>query len=254
MVRVIGESELQYSFPSGHATYTVLAVISLWPLVPSRLRIGLLAWLVWVGWSRIAVGAHFPADIFAGWVLGLLCFATASQVLKAWISLNKCVASEIVWRWYGLAAFVVFLDQVSKTVIVNNFAYMEQVRLTSFFNLVYVSNAGAAFSFLAEQGGWQRYGLIALALFVSVWLALMLHKRPPFAEAISGSLILGGALGNVIDRLSRGSVVDFLDLHWGVVHWPAFNFADVGICFGVALLFWASFDKSKQKKITVSDP
>jgi signal peptidase II len=145
------------------------------------------------------------------------------------------------WRWYGLALSAALLDQASKGLIVRLLTLGEQVPVSSFFNLVYVLNPGAAFSFLADAGGWQRYFFIVLALFVSGWLALMLKTPRPSYEALGLSLILGGAVGNVLDRMITGKVVDFLDFHWNGMHWPAFNFADVFISVGACALIWASF-------------
>ncbi|WP_159330328.1 signal peptidase II, partial [Klebsiella pneumoniae] len=116
--------------------------------------------------------------------------------------------------------------------IIRTFAYGEQVEITPFFNLVHVLNPGAAFSFLANAGGWQRYFFITLGLAVSAWLGRMLCQQRPRLEAMGYSLILGGALGNVADRVLRGQVVDFLDFHWRLAHWPAFNLADVAITIG----------------------
>jgi len=153
------------------------------------------------------------------------------------------MSAHRLWVAYGTAGLGVFLDQVTKFTIVHTFAYADQVPLTPFFNLVYLLNPGAAFSFLAGAGGWQRYFFVALALIVSTWLALQLRKPLPRLESWGFSLILGGALGNALDRLTRGSVVDFLDFHWNGRHWPAFNLADVLISLGVSILLFASFVK-----------
>ena len=136
-------------------------------------------------------------------------------------------------------------DQLAKFAITRTFAYGEQVEVTLFFNLVHVLNPGAAFSFLANAGGWQRYFFITLGLVVSAWLGRMLCQQLPRLEAMGYSLILGGALGNVVDRVLRGSVVDFLDFHWQLVHWPAFNLADVAITSGAALLIMQMLTQGK---------
>lgn len=120
--------------------------------------------------------------------------------------------------------------------------------LTTFFNLVHFGNTGAAFSFLADAGGWQRYFFIAAALIVSIGLALLLRKPIPESEALSYSLILGGAVGNLIDRALRGHVIDYLDLHWESWHWPAFNLADMSIVGGVTLLLLSGL-LSKSKNV-----
>jgi signal peptidase II len=105
--------------------------------------------------------------------------------------------------------------------------------MSSFFNLVHYRNQGAAFGFLSDAGGWQRHLLVVVALGVSVWLTQILRRRLPPIEALGYSLVLGGALGNMLDRVLRGSVVDYLDFHWRSSHWPAFNLADVAITLGV---------------------
>jgi signal peptidase II len=153
------------------------------------------------------------------------------------------------WRWYGVALLAVLLDQLTKGVIASTFELTEQVPVSAFFNLVYVLNPGAAFSFLAEAGGWQRYFFIVLALLVSAWLVLILRTQRPRNEALGLSLVLGGAVGNVLDRITTGKVVDFLDFHWNGVHWPAFNLADVFINAGVALLLVATFRENSSQTV-----
>jgi signal peptidase II len=139
-------------------------------------------------------------------------------------------------RWYALAFLVIVTDQTTKGLSAYAMAYGEAIRVTEFFNLVHFRNDGAAFSFLAGSGHWSRIGLILIALGFSVWIARVLRQPSGRAEALGYSLILGGALGNVLDRILRGSVVDFLDVHWRDVHWPAFNLADVAIFAGVVCL------------------
>ncbi|CAG0978573.1 signal peptidase II [Rhodocyclaceae bacterium] len=139
--------------------------------------------------------------------------------------------------WLGLAATIIVLDQLTKAWIVAVFRVGDAVAVASFFNLVFVFNAGASFSFLADAGGWQKWFFIALAFGISGWLVVMLRQHAAdrlLATALS--LILGGALGNVIDRLRFGAVVDFLDFHWAGIHFPAFNVADAAISLGVALM------------------
>lgn len=147
-------------------------------------------------------------------------------------------------RWWLLAVAVLGLDVASKAAISTLMPYGESIPLTGFFNLVHVWNTGAAFSFLANAGGWQRYFFIALAFSVSIWLTLELRKPLPALEAGAYSLILGGALGNAVDRLLRGHVVDYLDFHLGNWHWPAFNAADIGIVCGALLMVVASLRRS----------
>jgi signal peptidase II len=131
------------------------------------------------------------------------------------------------------------LDQLTKYLIARSFAPGESVTLTPFFNLVLVFNPGAAFSFLSDQPGWQRGFFIAIALAASAWIVYLLAKHPRerlFAAALA--LVLAGALGNVIDRILVGAVIDFLDFHAFGWHWPAFNVADSAITCGAVLLAW----------------
>ena len=149
-------------------------------------------------------------------------------------------------RWLMLATFVVLLDQASKAWVLASFRYMESLSVTSFFNLVLVYNSGAAFSFLAGAGGWQKWFFVALALGISAWLLSMLrHHAQERLLPTSLSLILGGAIGNVIDRLRFDAVVDFLDFHLAGYHWPAFNVADSAITVGVVLMLWHQFRYGK---------
>ena len=106
--------------------------------------------------------------------------------------------------------------------------------------MVHFWNTGAAFSFLADAGGWQRYFFIVIALIVSMVLALILRKPRANSEALGYSLILGGAVGNLIDRAFRGHVIDYLDFYWQSWHWPAFNLADIGIVGGATMLILSS--------------
>ncbi len=139
--------------------------------------------------------------------------------------------------WLGLAAIVVLLDQITKAVILRTMAIGDSHVVTSFFNLVHWRNTGAAFSFLHAGSGWQRWLFVALAAVATVFIVWMLrrhgHQRL-FASALA--LILGGAVGNVIDRLLHGSVVDFVQLHWHGAAFPAFNVADSAITLGAVLL------------------
>ena len=142
--------------------------------------------------------------------------------------------------WLGLALLVVVSDQITKTLVTAQFALGDSLTVTSFFNLVRAHNAGAAFSFLAGASGWQRWFFVGLGAVASVFIVWMLRKHPDqrlFCTAIS--LILGGALGNVIDRLLHGHVVDFLQFHWGFLaplfpggYFPSFNIADSAITLG----------------------
>lgn len=153
------------------------------------------------------------------------------------MTLSRWTAWQRMLPWLALSLLVLFLDQLTKIVIERTFSYGDVRPVTGFFNLVLTYNKGAAFSFLASAGGWQDEFLtivgIAASLFIVYLLARHGHQRL-FACALA--LILGGALGNVVDRIAYGHVIDFLDFHWGGWHWPAFNLADSAIVGGAGLL------------------
>ncbi|WP_233864173.1 signal peptidase II [Paraburkholderia adhaesiva] len=139
--------------------------------------------------------------------------------------------------WLGVALIVILVDQLTKIAITSVFRYGEGRAVTSFLNLVLVYNRGAAFSFLATAGGWQRWAFTALGIVAALVICYLLKRHAGqrmFCTALA--LILGGALGNVIDRLMYGHVIDFLDFHVGGWHWPAFNVADSAITIGAVLL------------------
>lgn len=139
--------------------------------------------------------------------------------------------------WLGLATIIILFDQVSKITITKLFAYAESLSITSFFNLTLVYNKGAAFSFLAAESGWQRYFFTAIGLIAAAYITYLLKRHATqklFCAALA--MIMGGALGNVIDRLLYGHVIDFLDFHYQeIYHFPAFNIADSAIVVGAAL-------------------
>lgn len=153
-----------------------------------------------------------------------------------------------VLRWYLLALVVVGIDLVTKYAVAQKFEFEGQSEpYTFFFSLSLHYNHGAAFSFLAQQGGWQRWFFMGIAGAVSVglgyWLARLPRER--VLEALGLSLVLGGALGNLYDRVTLGYVVDFLLFHWGDAYFPAFNVADMAICGGAAALVWDSLRKKE---------
>ena len=148
------------------------------------------------------------------------------------------------WSWLALSAAVIVLDQLTKQWVSHAFGYGEIRPITGFFNLVLAYNAGAAFSFLAAAGGWQRGFFSAIAVIASAVIVHLLrkhHGQKIFSLALA--LILGGALGNLIDRIVLGHVLDFLDFYVQGWHWPAFNVADMAISGGAALLVWDSLKK-----------
>ena len=141
-----------------------------------------------------------------------------------------------IWLWLSLLVLV--LDQASKVWVRAVFQEYQSEPITGFFNLVLVYNEGAAFSFLSSAGGWQRWFFVGLALVISLvlynWLR-QLHRDEKFTAAAL-ALVLGGAWGNLVDRLWLGKVTDFIDIYYQGWHWPAFNLADSAISLGVALL------------------
>ena len=146
------------------------------------------------------------------------------------------------WRWFALSAAIVLADQATKLLVLSSFAAGERRAVTGFFNLVLVFNKGAAFSFLADAPGWQTPLLVGFALVASAIVTVLLLRSPGRRLFCAGlALILGGAVGNIIDRLLYGHVVDFLDLHAAGWHWPAFNVADSAITVGAALLILDGF-------------
>ena len=144
--------------------------------------------------------------------------------------------------WLWLAGLVVLLDQVSKWIALGTLRPGESRYVAPFFNWVMTFNSGAAFSFLSDAGGWQRWFFTALALGVSGWIIVMLRQHSgQFRISLALTLVLGGALGNVVDRLRFGAVVDFIQWHAAGFYWPAFNLADSAITLGAALLIWDQF-------------
>lgn len=146
------------------------------------------------------------------------------------------------WRqklvpWLALALVIVLADQATKIAAERAFALGDSVPITSFFNLVLAYNKGAAFSFLADAGGWQKHFLTVVGIGASLFILVLLSRHGTqrlFSVALS--LILGGAIGNVVDRVLYGHVIDFLDFHYAGWHWPAFNVADSAIVCGAGLL------------------
>ncbi len=146
-------------------------------------------------------------------------------------------SSSNIWPWIGLALIICIADQFTKTLILGYYKLGDSTQVLSFFNIVRVHNTGAAFSFLANAGGWQRWFFTGVGVVATVFIVWMLRSHAGqklFAFALA--CILGGAVGNVVDRLLHGYVVDFLDFHWGGFHFPAFNIADSGITIGAACL------------------
>ena len=141
-------------------------------------------------------------------------------------------------RWLWLSLVVVIFAQVSKQLVESNFLVFEVEPVLPYLNLTLVYNEGAAFSFLSDQDGWQRWFFILIGLMVSLVLIIWISRLAANQRlgAVALSLVVGGALGNILDRLFFGHVVDFIDLYYGDWHWPAFNVADSAITLGVILM------------------
>ena len=156
-------------------------------------------------------------------------------------------------RWLGLSGLVIVLDQITKWLAEAYLMPYQPEALTGWFNLTLMYNTGAAFSFLANEGGWQRWLLLGLASAVSVFLLVLLARLRPGQNWLAAALalVLGGAVGNIIDRLLHGHVIDFLDFYHATLsrwpgfsasgHWPAFNIADAAIFIGAIMLLLDSF-------------
>ncbi|CUX96473.1 signal peptidase II [Candidatus Doolittlea endobia] len=150
--------------------------------------------------------------------------------------MNKTIMSTgLSWIW--LALVVLVLDFGSKQWVVMQFSLGETVPVISFINFTYVHNPGAAFSFLADRGGWQRWAFSAIAVAFTVVLLVKMYNLDKRAKLpnITYAMIIGGALGNLFDRMKHGVVIDFIDFYVGHWHWPTFNVADVSICIGAVL-------------------
>ena len=155
--------------------------------------------------------------------------------------IEKVQNSGLHWWWLTLICFVA--DQITKQLTMQNMDLYQSIYVLPFFNITYVHNLGAAFSFLADQGGWQRWFFTAIAAIASIIFTVWLAKLPRTDKllGISFALLLSGALGNLIDRVLFGYVIDFLDFHVSGKHWPAFNIADSMIFIGAALMIVDSF-------------
>jgi signal peptidase II len=163
-------------------------------------------------------------------------------------SAKKWLPGQLSWLW--LTTLIIVLDQWTKHEVVAVFTLYERLEVFPHFNLTLAYNSGAAFSFLADAGGWQRWFFTAIAVGASVMILIWL-ARLTAAEKLQGvalSLILGGALGNFYDRLVLGHVVDFLDFYWGDYHFPAFNIADTAITLGAALILLEMLLSAKRER------
>ena len=170
---------------------------------------------------------------------------------KVWFTPTRGASN---WLW--LSFFVVILDQATKALVVGAVKMKSSIELLPILDIVYLENRGAAFSMLHDAGGWQRWFFIALALIVSVVLMVWLRKIRTSEQlilAIGLSLVLGGALGNVIDRVWHSYVIDFIYFHWKDWYFPAFNVADAAISVGAACLLIDAFQESGREKKATSE-
>jgi signal peptidase II len=154
-------------------------------------------------------------------------------------------------RWLWLAVFVIVADQLTKAMIVAGLQLYDRIQLLPVFAITRVHNTGAAFSFLATAGGWQRWFFITIAVAVTALVCVWLKRLPRSGQgwlAASLALIVGGAIGNVIDRIFRGYVVDFISVHWDRWFFPAFNVADSAITVGAAILLIESFFEGRRNR------
>ncbi len=166
---------------------------------------------------------------------------------KQLFSTSKSAGGSML-PWLGIATIVVLIDQVTKIAVLRTFAEHHAKTITSFFNVGLWYNPGAAWSFLGNAGGWQRYLFTGIAIGAVLFILYLLRQHSTqrlFCWALA--LIMGGAIGNVIDRIAYGKVVDFLDFHAGATHFPAFNVADSAICLGVALFIFDELRRVKKQ-------
>jgi len=164
------------------------------------------------------------------------------------MSIKKSTNNKSAIPWFGLAIIIILLDQLSKIAISKLFVYGQSLPVTSFFNLVLAYNTGAAFSFLANESGWQRHLFTGIGVFAASYIIYLIVRHSGqrlFCLALA--LILGGAIGNVIDRILYGHVIDFLDFYYARSHFPAFNLADSAICLGAGLFILDELLRVKNK-------
>lgn len=165
-------------------------------------------------------------------------------------SINKLPLKQSGLRWIWLTLIFLVVDQISKQWVAGSMELYQSINILPFFNISYVHNPGAAFSFLADQGGWQRWFFTAIAAIASIIFVVWMAKIPKEQRTLSiaFALMLSGALGNLIDRVLYGYVIDFLDFYLGGSHWPAFNVADSMIFIGAAFMIVDSFKSQADDK------
>lgn len=151
-------------------------------------------------------------------------------------------------KWLGVSLVVIILDQITKYVANAQLVYAEPLPVLPSFNLTLLYNRGAAFSFLSDAGGWQRWFFVTISFLAAILLTLWLRKlkSEQWALALALSLVIGGAVGNLVDRLWLGYVIDFIQLYYNSFYWPAFNVADSAITVGAVLLVWDGLFDNKR--------
>lgn len=166
------------------------------------------------------------------------------------VNAMKSLFTETGLRWLWLSVVWLVIDQITKHLAAGNMDLYQSIEVLPFFNITYVHNPGAAFSFLADQPGWQRWFFSGIAFAASILFVVWMAKTPKENKVLSiaFALILSGAVGNLIDRLLFGYVIDFLDFYIGTSHWPAFNIADSVIFVGAMLMLLDSYLTSKAEK------
>ncbi len=157
------------------------------------------------------------------------------------LKMRSALNTQGLKYWLICAAGIVAADQITKFAVLKRFSEGERLSVVPFFDLTLAYNPGAAFSFLANAGGWQRWFFTILAITVSGVIVMWLRKETRLIPALALTLVLGGAIGNVIDRIWLGKVIDFLLVYWKDWYYPAFNVADSAITCGAVLLLWDSF-------------
>ena len=232
------------SFPSGHAVVAAVVVTTLWSAANHRwVRAALILWALAVFVSRVVLGAHFPADVVWGGLIGV------SSALAAGTALTTRHAAAA--RALRVAIAVLIADVLTKAMIVSWVPFRAAIEMLPVLNLVFWLNEGAAFGLLRDAGGWQRGFLVVVGVAASIWLvSAIVRGRFSRREKLAFGAILGGAVANVFDRLLRGAVVDWIDLHGYRWHWPAFNLADAAISIGAAGLVVMAFRSSGASKST----
>lgn len=163
---------------------------------------------------------------------------------------GNIVLQTIRWRWYALALFIVVADQLTKFYIQSSFVLYERMNLTPFLDFTLVYNEGAAWSFLSDAGGWQRWLFTALASVISLVLVVWIHRleQKQMYLKIALALILGGAIGNLVDRVLLGKVVDFVLVYYQNWFFPAFNLADSAITVGAGFMILDMFTANEGEK------